>query len=101
MASTQVAVLPALMYGLFPHSRSVRNHARLRFTYILDARITDYVETHPWLPVLGAECERLSANCPKGTRAKHPHSRPHLCSNVHNRRVSRARAPTGAFPYNR
>ena len=36
------------MYGLFPYHPYFRNHAWLRFTYIFDARITDYMETHPY-----------------------------------------------------
>ena len=38
---------PAAGYGLFPYNPYFRNHARLRFTYIFDSRITDYMETHP------------------------------------------------------
>eukprot|EP01047_Picozoa_sp_COSAG01_P124008 COSAG01_NODE_52972_length_342_cov_1.222222_1_plen_49_part_10 len=34
---------PAPNYALFPYKRYFRNHAWLIFTYILDARITDYI----------------------------------------------------------
>ena len=35
--------------GAFPDNPQFRNHAPLIFTYILCARITDYLETHPYL----------------------------------------------------
>ena len=41
--------VPHSTYGLFPDNPYFRNHARLRFTYIFYSRITDYMETHPYL----------------------------------------------------
>ena len=38
---------------------AILNHALLRFTYIFDARMADYIHTHPYGSLLHADCAIL------------------------------------------
>ena len=58
-------------YNLFPYNPSFRNITRTMITYIFYARITDYMETHPYDPP--------ASRRPHGTPSAPPTRRRHCC----------------------